>query len=203
MLPGGFSAGDEPDGSGKAIATVLRNARIADAVMNLIQNGIFPSGLTLGVAHGSRLNAEGEVVVDYPGLISISAIKRDSRYKIRSNPSLTAQNNKEAMVSIVHEIPILKSTISSGAGTARDVIQNIERRKKGESEVRPVYTTAGHEVRPWLAEAGSNGLLALIERLKGGEDFDVVYRAADKDLGRAGDNASFPIRGGFWRSARI
>ena len=37
MLPGGFSGGDEPDGSGKFIATTFRNPRIADAVEELLQ----------------------------------------------------------------------------------------------------------------------------------------------------------------------
>lgn len=49
MLPGGFSAGDEPDGSGKFIATVLRNPRVADAVMDLIRNR---DGLVLGICNG-------------------------------------------------------------------------------------------------------------------------------------------------------
>ena len=49
MLPGGFSAGDEPDGSGKFIATVLRNPIIADAVMDLIHNR---DGLVLGICNG-------------------------------------------------------------------------------------------------------------------------------------------------------
>ena len=49
MLPGGFSAGDEPDGSGKFIATVLRNPRISDAVMDLITNR---DGLILGICNG-------------------------------------------------------------------------------------------------------------------------------------------------------
>ena len=49
MIPGGFSAGDEPDGSGKFIATVLRNPRVADAVMDLLKNR---SGLILGICNG-------------------------------------------------------------------------------------------------------------------------------------------------------
>jgi len=49
MIPGGFSAGDEPDGSGKFIATVLRNPQVADAVMDLIQNR---DGLVLGICNG-------------------------------------------------------------------------------------------------------------------------------------------------------
>jgi phosphoribosylformylglycinamidine synthase len=49
MLPGGFSAGDEPAGSGKFIATILRSPRVADAVMDLLQNR---DGLILGICNG-------------------------------------------------------------------------------------------------------------------------------------------------------
>ena len=49
MLPGGFSAGDEPDGSGKFIATALRNPRIMDAIMELLDNR---DGLMLGICNG-------------------------------------------------------------------------------------------------------------------------------------------------------
>ena len=43
MLPGGFSAGDEPEGSGKFIATVLRNPRLKAAISDLLDNrdGLF------------------------------------------------------------------------------------------------------------------------------------------------------------------
>ena len=49
MLPGGFSAGDEPDGSGKFIATALRNPRIMDAIMELLNKR---DGLMLGICNG-------------------------------------------------------------------------------------------------------------------------------------------------------
>ena len=49
MIPGGFSAGDEPDGSAKFIATVFRNPRIAEAVNNLLTNR---DGLMLGICNG-------------------------------------------------------------------------------------------------------------------------------------------------------
>lgn len=49
MLPGGFSAGDEPDGSAKFIATVFRNEKIKDAVMDLLNNR---DGLMLGICNG-------------------------------------------------------------------------------------------------------------------------------------------------------
>lgn len=49
MFPGGFSAGDEPDGSGKFIATAFRNERIKDAVNKLLKER---DGLSLGICNG-------------------------------------------------------------------------------------------------------------------------------------------------------
>lgn len=49
MLPGGFSAGDEPDGSGKYIATMFRNPRIKEAVRNFLSE---QDGLMLGICNG-------------------------------------------------------------------------------------------------------------------------------------------------------
>ncbi len=49
MLPGGFSGGDEPDGSGKFIATTFRNPRIAAAVNEMLKNR---DGLMLGICNG-------------------------------------------------------------------------------------------------------------------------------------------------------
>ncbi|MBQ2275131.1 MAG: phosphoribosylformylglycinamidine synthase [Lachnospiraceae bacterium] len=49
MFPGGFSAGDEPDGSGKFIATAFRNAKIKEAVEDLLGKR---DGLALGICNG-------------------------------------------------------------------------------------------------------------------------------------------------------
>ena len=49
MIPGGFSAGDEPEGSAKFITSVFRNAHIADAVMEMLQKR---DGLMLGICNG-------------------------------------------------------------------------------------------------------------------------------------------------------
>lgn len=49
MLPGGFSGGDEPDGSAKFITAVFRNPRIMEAVMDLLENR---DGLMLGICNG-------------------------------------------------------------------------------------------------------------------------------------------------------
>ncbi|MGI5850136.1 MAG: phosphoribosylformylglycinamidine synthase [Christensenellales bacterium] len=48
MIPGGFSGGDEPDGSGKFIATVLREPRVKKAVERLLLR----DGLILGICNG-------------------------------------------------------------------------------------------------------------------------------------------------------
>jgi hypothetical protein len=52
---------------------------------------------------------------------------------------------------------------------------NQERKAKGEPEIRPVYTAAGHELRSWLAVVGREGLLQLIAELNTGADFSSLY----------------------------
>ncbi len=49
MIPGGFSAGDEPAGSGKFIAAVLRNPALSDSIMSLLKDR---KGLILGICNG-------------------------------------------------------------------------------------------------------------------------------------------------------
>ncbi|MFV0394346.1 MAG: phosphoribosylformylglycinamidine synthase [Coprobacillaceae bacterium] len=49
MMPGGFSAGDEPEGSGKFIATVLRNPKLKVAITDLLDNR---DGLMIGICNG-------------------------------------------------------------------------------------------------------------------------------------------------------
>jgi phosphoribosylformylglycinamidine synthase len=49
MLPGGFSGGDEPDGSAKLIAAVFRNPEISEAVAELLEKR---DGLILGICNG-------------------------------------------------------------------------------------------------------------------------------------------------------
>ncbi len=65
MLPGGFSGGDEPDGSAKFITAVFRNPRIKEAVTDLLENR---DGLMLGICNGFQaliklgLVPEGKIV---------------------------------------------------------------------------------------------------------------------------------------------
>lgn len=73
-FPGGFSAGDEPEGSGKFIAAVFRNELLKDAVTDLLKNR---DGLIIGICNGFQALIKlglvpfgeiTEIMEDYPTL---------------------------------------------------------------------------------------------------------------------------------------
>lgn len=87
MLPGGFSAGDEPDGSGKFIANVFRNERIKEAVMDLLKNR---DGLMLGICNG------------FQALIKLGLVPYGEIVDINENmPTLTYNEINRHMSSII------------------------------------------------------------------------------------------------------
>ncbi|MBR1646916.1 MAG: phosphoribosylformylglycinamidine synthase [Selenomonadaceae bacterium] len=112
MIPGGFSGGDEPDGSGKFIAATFRNPRIADEVMKLLRER---DGLILGICNGFQaliklgLLPYGEIREledDSPTLTHNSLGRHVSQYvqtRITSNLSPWLAKNS---VGDVHSIPI-------------------------------------------------------------------------------------------------
>ncbi len=55
MLPGGFSGGDEPEGSGKFIATTFRNPKVREAVSKLLN---CHDGLMLGICNGFQVSRQ-------------------------------------------------------------------------------------------------------------------------------------------------
>lgn len=61
MIPGGFSAGDEPDGSAKFIAAVIRSPRVADAITELVEHR---DGLILGICNGFQALIKTGLVPD-------------------------------------------------------------------------------------------------------------------------------------------
>ena len=86
FIPGGFSAGDEPDGSAKFIATILRNPRIADAISDLLENR---DGLILGICNGFQaliktgLVTHGKIIAtgpDSPTLVHNDIARHISQY---------------------------------------------------------------------------------------------------------------------------
>jgi general secretion pathway protein D len=113
-----------------------------DDLMNLVSEGLFPQGILFSLARGVTTDAAGNTVPNIPFLIR--ALQQDRDVNILSKVPLWAQNNTEAKVSVVNNIPILRSTIEGGAGTARDVIQNIDRIDVGiELSVTPLVNTDG------------------------------------------------------------
>ena len=94
MLPGGFSAGDEPDGSGKFIAVTLRNARIAEAIERLLSER---DGLALGICNGFQaliklgLLPNGHIQTIQPGdpTLTFNAIGRHVSTMVRTRVTST------------------------------------------------------------------------------------------------------------------
>ncbi len=115
-------------------SAVQGSSTLNDNTKNLSQameDGLFPRGLSLGIAQGTRVAADGTLQTAFPMLFNLNAVKKNGNVKILSNVPLLAQNNQEASVSVVNNIPILKSTIQGGSGASRDVIQNIDRQDVG------------------------------------------------------------------------
>ena len=107
-----------------------------DAVLELAREQAFPQGLSFGLARGSLTLPDGTVVPNLP--FFLQALRTRSDVNILSNVPLRTQNNAEATVSVVENIPILRSTIQAGAGDNRDIIQNIDRIDVGiQLTVRP------------------------------------------------------------------
>lgn len=75
MIPGGFSGGDEPDGSAKFITAVFRNPEIQEAIADLMENR---DGLMLGICNGFQALVK-------LGLVPYGVIKAASE----TNPTLT------------------------------------------------------------------------------------------------------------------
>lgn len=102
-FPGGFSGGDEPDGSGKFIATTFRNPIIMDAVMNLLYKR---DGLIIGICNGFQaliklgLVPYGEIIKqnEKSPTLTYNVISRHvstiSRIKVTSNKSPWLNNVK-------------------------------------------------------------------------------------------------------------
>ncbi|MEK6266793.1 MAG: phosphoribosylformylglycinamidine synthase, partial [Clostridium sp.] len=112
MLPGGFSAGDEPDGSGKFIATFFRNPIIRESISELLENR---DGLILGICNGFQaliklgLLPYGEItdITEKSPTLTYNEIgthmSRIVQTKVVSNMSPWLSNLK---VGDIHSIPV-------------------------------------------------------------------------------------------------
>lgn len=115
-----------------------------DTLANILETGAFPQGLAIGVARGTFVDAAGRVLPRIPFVVE--ALAQDRDVKILSNIPLWAQNNTEASVSVVENIPILSSRIE-GTGDNRDVIQNIERVDVGIKLTLTPHINADDEIK--------------------------------------------------------
>ncbi|MCR4719647.1 MAG: phosphoribosylformylglycinamidine synthase, partial [Firmicutes bacterium] len=112
FIPGGFSGGDEPDGSGKFISAFFRNDEVKAEVNNLLKNR---DGLMCGICNGFQaliklgLVPFGEIVdieEDYPTLTFNTILRHQSkivRTRVASTKSAWLKNTK---VGEVYNVPI-------------------------------------------------------------------------------------------------
>ena len=117
FIPGGFSGGDEPDGSGKFITAFFRNPGVSDAVMELLKER---DGLMLGVCNGFQaliklgLVPYGEIRdmdADCPTL-SYNVIGRHQSRIVRTRVA----SRRSPWLSRVREGDIVNVPISHGEG---------------------------------------------------------------------------------------
>ena len=132
MFPGGFSGGDEPDGSGKFIATAFRNSWVKEATMKLLRER---DGLILGICNGFQaliklgLVPYGEIcdMTDDSATLTFNNIGRHA-----SNMSYTKVVStlspwfNEANVGDIHAIPIShgEGRFVAGEALLKKLIEN-------------------------------------------------------------------------------
>ncbi len=136
MFPGGFSAGDEPDGSAKFFATAFRNEKIKEAVRKLLEER---DGLALGICNGFQALIK-------LGLLSCGRIiGQDENSPTLTFNTINRHISKMAYIKVVSD----KSPWLSLA-------------EPGRTYVNPVSHGEGRFVAndKWLAELFANGQVA-------------------------------------------
>ena len=95
-FPGGFSGGDEPDGSGKFIATTFKNPAVSERIMELLNNR---GGLVLGICNG------------FQALIKLGLVPYGKVCPLTENSPTLTYNNISRHVSTIVNIRVA-STVS-------------------------------------------------------------------------------------------
>ena len=90
-FPGGFSGGDEPDGSGKFIATTFKNPAIAERIMELLNNR---DGLALGICNG------------FQALIKLGLVPFGKVTELNANSPTLTYNNISRHVSTMTNVRV-------------------------------------------------------------------------------------------------
>ena len=142
-IPGGFSAGDEPEGSGKFIAAAYRNPRVRDAVHQLLQRR---DGLMLGICNG------------FQALIKLGLVPcGEIRDLEPSSPTLTFNSlryaSRFAMTRVVSNASPWLSRLQPGA-THTVAIAHGEGRIVGPGDVLAGLLAGGQVATQYVDEAG-------------------------------------------------
>ncbi len=136
MFPGGFSAGDEPDGSAKFFATAFQNAKIKEAVMKLLNER---DGLALGICNG------------FQALVKLGLLPHgEIMGQTADSPTLTFNTiNRHVSRMVYTKVVTDKSPWLAGA-------------KTGETYVIPASHGEGRFVAPreWIDRLFANGQVA-------------------------------------------
>ena len=162
MFPGGFSAGDEPEGSGKFIATVFRNHYIKEAVMDLLKNR---DGLILGICNGFQalvklgLLPYGEIGDIHPEnpTLTFNSIGRHVSCMVQTRIA----SNKSPWLSNVNVGDLHTIAISHGEGrfvASEDEILQLAANGQIATQYVGMETTATYDIR-----FNSNGSMYAIE----------------------------------------
>lgn len=164
FLPGGFSAADEPDGSGKFIAAFLRNPAIADAISGLLSDR---DGLVGGICNGFQALVQmgllpyGSIVElgpDDPMLVENLAGNHISRLVYSRVSSVLSPWLSEYRVGEVHLLPI-----SHGEGrffAPKAVLDELA----GKGQIACQYSDGQGNVVPYASD-NPNGSLYAVEAL--------------------------------------
>ena len=152
ILPGGFSGGDEPDGSGKFIASFLRDAGIKDSIHELLNKR---DGLMLGICNGFQAliklglvpygEIRDEMTGDDPTLTFNLIGRHQSRYATTRVASVKSPWLSSCNVGDLHSI-----AFSHGEGrfvAPQNVIDEPDQERSGSVPVHRSATAS----RPWTS----------------------------------------------------
>jgi len=167
FIPGGFSAGDEPEGSGKFIATMFRNPKIKEAVSDLLNNR---DGLILGICNG------------FQALIKLGLLPYGEIREIdETTPTLTFNKIGRHISKIVYT-----KTVSNLSPWLNNV-------KVGTVQAVPISHGEGRFVASnnWLTKLKNNGQIATqYVDFNGNPTMDVFFNPNSSDFAVEGITSS-------------
>lgn len=108
-LAGGFSAGDEPDGSGKFIASILNNSEVKGSILRLLER----KGLILGICNG------------FQALIKSGLLNTGEPYKLDIASPTLFRNDINRHISLIAKTKAMSNNSPWLAGLKEDEIYNI------------------------------------------------------------------------------